>query len=212
MRWAVAVKRVTATGSLWVPNVGARVCEYHFIAGAPGKDPFHVDYTPTVFWHDDRAKGALRQKWESFKKYRALSKKRSFSSAAQQASAYTVADPVADTAEPDAIDTDANTVSEGMDVSVTEQPIAEESAACSETSVVVQTDNGVCVSCVNKLKRIQELEGKVKKKLRQHCSELQKKQQGQNLSKFMGDTQVRFYTDEAAPTGTESQSEQAEEC
>lgn len=31
VRWAIAVKKATATRSLWVPNVGSRVCKDHFI-------------------------------------------------------------------------------------------------------------------------------------------------------------------------------------
>ncbi|KAL1470283.1 hypothetical protein MTO96_040522 [Rhipicephalus appendiculatus] len=105
------------------------------------------------------------------------------------------ADPVADTAEPerDAIESEADNVAEGAEASMTEQPIAEASATCSKNSVEVQTENTACMSCLDKVKRIDMLEAKVKK-LRQQCSELQEREQGQKLAKFMGDTQVRFYT------------------
>lgn len=33
MKWAVAVRRTTTKGALWIPGVGARVCQDHFVTG-----------------------------------------------------------------------------------------------------------------------------------------------------------------------------------
>lgn len=33
MKWAVAMKRRTTKGALWMPGVGARLCQDHFVTG-----------------------------------------------------------------------------------------------------------------------------------------------------------------------------------
>lgn len=33
MKWAVAVKMRTMKGALWMPGVGARLCQDHFVTG-----------------------------------------------------------------------------------------------------------------------------------------------------------------------------------
>ncbi|XP_049522598.1 uncharacterized protein LOC125945073 [Dermacentor silvarum] len=76
MKWVVAVRRATVSGSLWIPSVGARVCQDHFVTGAPSKDPHHVDYVPSIFWHDERATEASRRKRERYHRHTALTEKR----------------------------------------------------------------------------------------------------------------------------------------
>ncbi|XP_049269047.1 uncharacterized protein LOC119381260 [Rhipicephalus sanguineus] len=76
MKWVVAVRRATANGSLRMPSIGARVCQDHFVKGAPSKDPRHVDYVPSIFWQDERATEASRRKRESYDRHTALTLKR----------------------------------------------------------------------------------------------------------------------------------------
>lgn len=76
MKWAVAVKRTTTKGALWMPGVGARLCQVHFVTGAPSKDPHHVDYVPSLFTYNEASVMTARKTTESYARHKALSEKR----------------------------------------------------------------------------------------------------------------------------------------
>lgn len=76
LQWAVAMKRGLVDGAVWMPGVGARLCQDHFVTGAPNKDPLHIDYTPSLFWHDVRATETSRRRIECHERHAAIKKKR----------------------------------------------------------------------------------------------------------------------------------------
>ncbi|KAH9384444.1 hypothetical protein HPB48_026451 [Haemaphysalis longicornis] len=47
-----------------------------FIEGAPNKDPLHIDYTPSLFWHDERATETSRRRIECHERHATIGKKR----------------------------------------------------------------------------------------------------------------------------------------
>ncbi|XP_064482707.1 uncharacterized protein LOC135395423 isoform X1 [Ornithodoros turicata] len=83
MRWAVAINRKKAGGRLWMPGVGARICEMHFVTRMRSDDPSHVDYVPSVFRHDRESETRAERKAKRYERHMRIMHKRE-AAAAQQ--------------------------------------------------------------------------------------------------------------------------------
>ena len=48
-KWALAISRQNANGSLWMPSKHSLLCGHHFVSGQPTDDPRSVDFIPSLF-------------------------------------------------------------------------------------------------------------------------------------------------------------------
>ncbi|KAH7940660.1 hypothetical protein HPB49_003264 [Dermacentor silvarum] len=60
-QWAVAIRRQTPDGKLFIPSDHNRLCSAHFVKGAPSYDPDDVDYVPRLFFHDEASRERSRR-------------------------------------------------------------------------------------------------------------------------------------------------------
>ncbi|XP_065301272.1 uncharacterized protein [Dermacentor albipictus] len=75
-QWAVAIRRQTADGNLFIPSDHNRLCSVHFVKGAPSYDPDDIDYVPRLFFHDDASRERSRRVKSSHARYAGVAAKR----------------------------------------------------------------------------------------------------------------------------------------
>ncbi|XP_075555112.1 uncharacterized protein LOC142587765 isoform X2 [Dermacentor variabilis] len=75
-QWAVAIRRQTPDGNLFIPSDHNRLCSVHFVKGAPSYDPDDIDYVPRLFFHDDASRERSRRVKSSHARYAGVAAKR----------------------------------------------------------------------------------------------------------------------------------------
>nr|XP_054928493.1 uncharacterized protein LOC126533958 isoform X1 [Dermacentor andersoni] len=75
-QWAVAIRRQTPDGNLFIPSDHNRLCSVHFLKGAPSYDPDDIDYVPRLFFHDDASRERSRRVKSSHARYAGVAAKR----------------------------------------------------------------------------------------------------------------------------------------
>ncbi|XP_052427633.1 peroxynitrite isomerase THAP4-like [Carassius gibelio] len=53
--WITAVRR-----EAWLPSKNSRICNTHFVTGAPSVDPCHPDYVPSIFTYKNTTDGSRK--------------------------------------------------------------------------------------------------------------------------------------------------------